>query len=186
MTKQLVTPPPAALLAPLCLSPLPTLRLGSGEERQVTPADIARFEAKIVVDGECWSWVACITKDGYGSFNFDITTSAHRFAYFVARGTIPDDRVLDHQCHNRDRSCPGGRSCLHRRCVNPAHLEPVTGVENTRRSVRTQKTECLNGHPYTPENTYLRPGQGDRQRDCRTCIRDRVRQYTARRKAVQA
>jgi hypothetical protein len=32
------------------------------------------------------------------------------------------------------------------------------------------KAECCHGHPYTPENTYMRV-RGDRE--CRTCRRER-------------
>jgi hypothetical protein len=46
---------------------------------------------------------------------------AHRAFYEEARGPIPDGMQLDHLCGNRA-------------CVNPDHLEPVSGVENVRRS----------------------------------------------------
>jgi len=77
-------------------------------------------------------------------------------------------------CHNGDTSCLGGNGCLHRRCVNPQHLGPVTPRENQHRSHLTSasKTVCANGHPFTEENTYYRPrGQG---RCCRECTRIRA------------
>lgn len=85
--------------------------------------------------GECWPWTAFVGQRGYGQFPQSRTSSiqAHRIVYQLSVGPIPDDLELDHVCHNRDLSCPGGRTCSHRRCVNPAHLEPVTGEENTRR-----------------------------------------------------
>ena len=84
---------------------------------------------------ECWPWTAFITEKGYGQFSpaRGTGTSPHRMAYRLAVGPVPDDLELDHLCHTRDLSCPGGPECLHRRCCNPAHLEPVTALENTRR-----------------------------------------------------
>lgn len=84
---------------------------------------------------ECWPWTGFISKRGYGQFCIDrhSSTSPHRMAYQLAVRPVPDDLELDHLCHTRDLSCPGGPGCPHRRCCNPAHLEPVTALENTRR-----------------------------------------------------
>lgn len=46
---------------------------------------------------------------------------AHRHAFEEDRGRIPDGLHIDHLCGVR-------------RCVNPAHLEPVTPAENNRRA----------------------------------------------------
>ena len=40
------------------------------------------------------------------------------------------------------------------------------------------KTECRNGHLYSPENTYVVPSTGERH--CRTCARDNARRYRRR------
>ena len=45
--------------------------------------------------------------------------------------------------------------------------------------LRKQPKSCVNGHEYTPENTYVEPNGGRR---CRTCLREK----RARRKAKQA
>jgi hypothetical protein len=71
--------------------------------------------------------------------------------------------------------------CLDRRCVNPAHLEAVTNVENQRRAgyfVRARRTHCPQGHPYAGPNLYAyhdpkRPGIVSRM--CRECGRARKR-----------
>lgn len=52
---------------------------------------------------------------------------AHRVVYEALVGPIPDGLQLDHVCRNRA-------------CVNPAHLEPVTALENTRRSALAKLT----------------------------------------------
>lgn len=45
---------------------------------------------------------------------------AHRVAYELWVGPIPEGMELDHRCKVRA-------------CINPAHLEPVTHAENMRR-----------------------------------------------------
>ena len=85
---------------------------------------------------------------------------AHRVAYEISKGEIPDGLVIDHLCRNTY-------------CVNPQHLEPVTHRVNCLRGVspsaiHAQKTHCPHGHPYGPVN---RRGQ----RLCRVCRRARRR-----------
>lgn len=77
-----------------------------------------------------------------------------------------------------------------RGCVNPAHMEPVTSAENTRRAIGTPaqknaaKTECPQGHPYDDANTYTHtPANGRPRRYCRACNREAVRRLKQRRAA---
>ena len=73
----------------------------------------------------CWEWVGHGTD--YGVFYGGGTiASSHRFAYEAWVGPIPDGLDLDHLCYNT-------------RCVNPAHLEPVTHLENVRRAAERRK-----------------------------------------------
>jgi HNH endonuclease len=153
-----------------------------------------RFWEKVDKSGDCWIWTAGLTR-GYGQFivmrgKRGYPVRAHRLAWELTRGPIPDGLDLDHLCHNRNRSCPGGDTCPHRRCVNPDHLEPVTNEENIRRgmwspAVHARQTHCVNDHEFTPENTYRRPDTGTRV--CRTCQRERNRKIArARREAKRA
>jgi hypothetical protein len=93
--------------------------------------------------------------EGYGYYHPPGTgprnVRAHRYVYERLVGPIPAGMTLDHLCRNRA-------------CVNPAHLEPVTGPENTRRAVALQ-THCLRGHPLSGPNLYCRNGR----RHCREC-----------------
>ena len=84
--------------------------------------------------GECWLWSFGITKNGYGRISHEgKRRSAHRVSYELFLGPIPEGMTIDHTCHN-EAKCAGGLGCLHRRCVNPAHLEAVTMRENLSRS----------------------------------------------------
>ena len=107
---------------------------------------------------------------------------AHRVVYEEYVGQIPEGLQLDHLCHTFDKDCTGGHSCPHRRCVNPAHLEPVTHRENALRGVsfsaaNAVKTHCANGHEYTPENTYYRTPT---HRACRICNNAAAKAYYRR------
>lgn len=117
---------------------------------------------------ECWVWLGTVLNNGYGRFNRgDRHVVAHRFAYEAAVGPIPEGLDLDHLCRNR-------------RCVNPAHLEPVTRSENLRRgdlhhnNGNRAKTACRHGHPLEGANLYLTPNG---RRQCRECGRRRAREH---------
>ena len=159
----------------------------SSRPKRLTGPPLERIQAMTDRTGECWLWTGRLNRDGYADIKLaGRRQMAHRVSYELLVGPIPAGLEIDHTCHTRDRSCPGGKPCIHRRCVNPAHLEPVTFGENARRSSPAQKDACINGHAYTPENTYRRPGRGEGQRDCRACIRERVRRYTARKRGAVA
>jgi hypothetical protein len=66
----------------------------------------------------CWNWCGRKSPKGYGRWEHDgRIIGAHRFAYMLTKGVIPDGLMLRHSCDN-----PG--------CVNPAHLEPGTARQN--------------------------------------------------------
>jgi HNH endonuclease len=164
--------------------PMGTGRPDMGKERE------ERFWEKVDKGDprECWAWTAGLSA-GYGQFiemrdGRGHPSAAHRVAWELLIGPIPDGLDLDHLCHTRDTSCPGGDDCPHRRCVNPAHLEPVSNEENIRRgmcpsAVNSRKTHCTPGnHEFTPENTYHPPKQ-PHTRQCRQCSRERQQRRNA-------
>lgn len=101
---------------------------------EMTDKDIARFWEKVDKSGDCWLWMASTISGNlgyrYGQYHFDNhTVLAHRFAYAIANGDCPNDYVVDHLCHNT-------------LCVNPAHLQIVTQLQNSenRRAGKNSKT----------------------------------------------
>ena len=121
-----------------------------------------RFWKKVDCKGgpeACWTWIKGKDPTGYGIFyisnskNSKKRTQAHIVAYQLEVGPIPEGLVIDHF------------RCANKPCCNPAHLEPVTNEENTRRARRT-KPYCGRGHPHNEENSYFtRNGI----RHCRAC-----------------
>lgn len=104
----------------------------------------------------CWLWQRYLNNKGYGKFSLEgEPVYAHRLAYQMEVGPIPQGTELDHLC-----STPA--------CVNPSHLESVTHTENVRRGKAT-KTHCLRGHPRTPENL-----QGW---NCKICSKEYAKKY---------
>jgi predicted RNA-binding Zn-ribbon protein involved in translation (DUF1610 family) len=118
-----------------------------------------RFWPKVEKTSGCWLWTGNTYWDGYGQFWLNPRqVRAHRFAYELANGAIPDGLVLDHLCRNR-------------LCVRADHLEPVTNRENVQRG-RDLVTTCPSGHQLDEANTRITP---EGHRVCRTCHRDRNR-----------
>lgn len=83
-----------------------------------------RFWEKVDKTGDCWLWTGALV-NGYGVIHSGTKhTFAHRVAYEMLSHPIPAGLVIDHLCRTP-------------RCVNPAHLEPVTHTENVRRGNST-------------------------------------------------
>lgn len=145
-----------------------------------TEEDLSVLRQRILersVELDCGHLTPCRISDratqpnGYTKIGYQgRTLLTHRVAYEAWVGPIPEGRVIDHLCRQRA-------------CVNPAHLEPVTTMENLHRgegltATEAAQTHCHNGHEFTPANTYYR--QDRTGRICRACAADAAR---ARRRA---
>ena len=112
-------------------------------KRKAIPETVADLRARCTDDGECWLWNGPSAGIyGYVNLGNGKRESAHRFAYRLRYGEVPDGLVVDHLCRNP-------------KCVRPEHLEAVTGGENTNRGAANRS---LGLTPYCPKRVTVRCG----------------------------
>lgn len=145
------------------------------EKHSLTEVEVARFWAKVQKGDGCWKWTGAKNAYGYGlvclrAAGKQVRLGAHRVAWQIVRGPIPNGLTCDHLCRNRD-------------CVNPDHLEPVTNRENVLRgightAVNARKTHCVQGHELSGDNLYIHLGK----RYCKKCRHTKVRAWRKRKR----
>jgi hypothetical protein len=127
----------------------------------------------------CWLWTSTTggSKRRYGYFqpgtrSSDPKVMAHRFAYELWVGPIPDGFEVDHVKK---------RGCHNTLCVNPDHLEAVPHAENM---ARERLEVCKSGqHDLTLAENQMFDKYG-RRRGCKTCYAAGARARAARRYAL--
>lgn len=145
---------------------------------------IHRFFDKVDTDFDsgCWNWTGarCGTNRAYGQFFLDGRRQlAHRAAWRIFIGEMPEGYDLDHLCRNP-------------RCVNPWHIEPVPHRENVRRgwaailAARRELLVCPSGHRLDEANIYVDPLGAARCRACRREAQKRWREANPEAAAAMA
>ena len=104
----------------------------------------------VVKENGCWIWQKYTNKLGYGRFRFKSKKElAHRVAYRVFNGLIPDGLLVLHKCDNPP-------------CVNPGHLWLGTDASNVKDSISKGRTNPVarakKRWQITP--TWRKPGTG--------------------------
>lgn len=138
-------------------------------ESAMDPKIVERFWSKVEKTEGCWNWTGDTNGSGYGRFwpTWRKWITAHRFAYKLLVGPIPDGKILDHLCENKV-------------CVRPDHVRATTHAGNVLRGKgptarNARKTTCKRGHPLSGENLklYKPPNYPRALRVCRACVKIR-------------
>jgi len=81
-----------------------------------------------VTESGCWLWLGGSYASGYGSFSLEGNKDyAHRAAYRLFVGEIPEGKIVCHKCDVK-------------MCVNPKHLYVGTYFDNTMDIQRPKKS----------------------------------------------
>lgn len=101
----------------------------------LTPIDIANFWSRVEgsTSFQCWPWHGRKNDSGYGRFQGRM---AHRVAYELVNGPIPDGMIVRHRCDSPS-------------CCNPSHLETGTHADNMRDAIERNRIARGERHGMT-------------------------------------
>lgn len=101
--------------------------------------DAARFWRHVQKSDGCWIWMGTKNRNGYGMFGVHGEQfPAHRVAFTIVNGLIPDGRIVMHRCDVRD-------------CVNPIHLLLGTQQDNVRDAAKKGRGTGMSSRQLTAE-----------------------------------
>ena len=120
------------------------------------------FWAKVTKTETCWLWTSKID-DGYGRMYIrGKYYLVHRMVYVSLKNKLGENTQVDHLCKVRN-------------CVNPDHLDEVSGKENTRRGLsqrfNTDPNKCPYGHDY--DGQIKGKAEGSIYKVCSKCRNDK-------------
>lgn len=151
----------AAFTLPPC-----RLKIGMGSVCETCrhPTDAERFWRRVQKSDGCWTWLGSAHRHGHGYATMDgRVTYAHRVAWTLTHGAIPDGLDVCHKCDNPP-------------CVRPDHLFVGTHADNMRdmavkgRALEASKKRSkLTEHQVRDIKAMLADGMTQRE------IADRVR-----------
>lgn len=103
----------------------------------------ARLWAKVYKSSTCWLWLGAQYRNGYGHIRSDKEhghkdKAAHRVAWELTNGPIPNGFVLCHRCDVRN-------------CVNPDHIFLGTKQDNARDTASKGRQGCMGAEPVFPK-----------------------------------
>jgi hypothetical protein len=107
------------------------------------PFEIACFWSKVEggAPNRCWPWRGRLNHNGYGRYK---DTMAHRVAFELIKGRVPENLIVRHVCDNP-------------LCCNPKHLLAGTHKDNSRDAVQRKRIACgeRNGNTQLTEEQAL-------------------------------
>jgi hypothetical protein len=107
-----------------------------------TDAQIERFWRYVEKGPDCWLWRGEVQVQGYGQWQVTkaggkrIRVLAHRAAWELEHGGIPDGKQVRHRCHVR-------------LCVRPDHLLLGTAADNSADMVRAGRSTSGERNPQS-------------------------------------
>lgn len=131
---------------------------------------------RVIASSGCWEYTGHIMASGYGrlSFGGNHNYLAHRLAYKLTFGSIPDGMLVCHKCDNR-------------KCINPDHLFLGTHLDNTfdmllknRHPTMGNWVTCKNGHDRDQHSYLYFDKSGTLFRICRVCKYEYNKEYKQR------
>ena len=96
---------------------------------------LERFWSKVNIlsEDECWEWKAGINSTGRGIFKINgKSIHAHRMAWILTNGEIPNGMFICHHCDNG-------------KCMNPKHLFVGTPADNVHDMINKGRKITLHG-----------------------------------------